>query len=68
MTLIRHLAALGQGSILSITASTKAALRAIARRWLTLDAEISAHDSRGFDGILRAGHARSRKDLHGDRS
>ena len=40
MTPIRHLAALRPGPILSATASAKAALRAIARRWLTLDAEI----------------------------
>jgi transposase len=33
------------GPILSATASAKAALRAIARRWLTLDAEIRAHDA-----------------------
>ena len=45
MTLIRHLAALRPGPILSVTASAKAALRAIARRWLTLDAEIRAHDA-----------------------
>ena len=45
MTLIRHLAALRPGPILSATASAKAALRAIARRWLTLDAEIRAHDA-----------------------
>jgi hypothetical protein len=45
MTLIRHLAALRPGPILSATASAKAALPAIARRWLTLDAEIRAHDA-----------------------
>ena len=45
MALIRHLAALRPGPILSVTASAKAALRAIARRWLTLDAEIRAHDA-----------------------
>jgi transposase len=38
MALIRHLAALRPGPILSATASAKAALRAIARRWLMLDA------------------------------
>jgi transposase len=45
MALIRHLAALRPGPLLSATASAKAALRAIARRWLTLDAEIRAHDA-----------------------
>jgi transposase len=45
MTLIRHLAALRPGGILSVTASAEAALRAIAWRWLTLDAEIRAHDA-----------------------
>src|SRR6202045_929370 len=45
MALIRHLAALRPGPILSATASAKAALRAIARRWLMLDAEIRAHDA-----------------------
>jgi len=45
MALIRHLAALRPGPILSVTASAKGALRAIARRWLTLDAEIRAHDA-----------------------
>jgi transposase len=44
MTLIRTLAALRPGAISSTTASAKVALRAIARRWLTLDAEIRAHD------------------------
>ena len=45
MALIRHLAALRPGPILSATASAKAALRVIARRWLMLDAEIRAHDA-----------------------
>jgi len=44
MALIRHLAALRPGALTSTTASAKAALRAIARRWLALDAEIKAHD------------------------
>ena len=44
MALIRHLAALRQRLDLA-TASAKAALRAIARRWLMLDAEIRAHDA-----------------------
>ncbi len=45
MTLIRHLAALRPGPITSTTASAKASLRAIARRWLALDEEIKSHDS-----------------------
>ncbi len=44
MALIRHLAALRPGPMISTVASAKTALRAIARRWLTLDAEIRAHD------------------------
>jgi hypothetical protein len=42
---IRHLAALRSGPMISTVASAKSALRAIARRWLTLDAEIKAHDA-----------------------
>ena len=45
MTLIRHLAALRPGPVISTAASVKTALRAIARRWLTLNAEINAHDA-----------------------
>ena len=44
MALIRHLAALRPGPITSTTASAKASLRAIARRWLALDKEIKSHD------------------------
>ena len=44
MTLIRRLAALRPGKLTSTTASAKASLRAIAQRWLALDAEIKAHD------------------------
>ena len=44
MTLIRRLAALRPGKLTSTTASAKASLRAIARRWLALDTEIKAHD------------------------
>jgi transposase len=44
MTLIRRLAALWPGKLTSTTASAKASLRAIARRWLALDTEIKAHD------------------------
>jgi transposase len=44
MALVRHLAALRPGPLTSTTASAKASLRAIARRWLDLDAEIRSHD------------------------
>jgi transposase len=44
MALIRHLAALRPGKLTSTTASAKASLRAIARRWLALDAEVKTHD------------------------
>ncbi len=44
MALIRHLAALRPGPITSTLASAKVSLRAIARRWLALDAEIKQHD------------------------
>jgi hypothetical protein len=43
--LVRHLAALRPGAMTSPTASAKASLRALARRWLDLDAEIKAHDA-----------------------
>ena len=45
VTLIRHLAALRPGPITSTTASAKASLRAIARRWLVLDEEVRGHDA-----------------------
>ena len=45
MALVRHLAALRPGPLTSTTASAKAGLRAIARRWLVLDEEIKAHDA-----------------------
>jgi len=45
MALVRHLAALRPGPLTSTTASTKAALKALARRWLMLDAEIKEHDT-----------------------
>ena len=44
MALVRRLAALRPGPLTTTTASAKAALRAIARRWLDLDAEIRSHD------------------------
>ncbi len=45
MALVRHLAALRPGPLTSTAASAKASLRAIARRWLDLDAEIKSHDA-----------------------
>ena len=44
-TLLRRLAALRPGPLTSRLASAKASLRAIARRWLLLDAEIKQHDT-----------------------
>jgi transposase len=43
--LVRHLAALRPGPLACTTASAKAGLRALARRWLALDEEIKAHDA-----------------------
>ncbi|WP_211259656.1 transposase [Belnapia moabensis] len=45
MALVRHLAALRPGPLTTTTASAKASLRAIARRWLDLDVEIRSHDA-----------------------
>lgn len=45
MSLLRHLAALRPGAMTSPTASAKATLRALARRWMMLDAEIKSHDA-----------------------
>jgi transposase len=45
MALVRHLAASRSGPLTTTIASAKASLRAIARRWLDLDAEIRAHDA-----------------------
>src|SRR6056297_2946274 len=44
IALVRHIAAWRSGEITSPTASAKAAMRAIARRWLALHEEINAHD------------------------
>jgi transposase len=44
MALLRHLATLRPGPLTSTTASAKAGLRALTRRWLTLDAEVKDHD------------------------
>ena len=45
MTLVRALAALRPGPMTCTTASAKTVLRALARRWLALDAEIRDHDA-----------------------
>ncbi len=44
VTLIRHIAAFRPGVIDSTTASAKASMRALARRWLMLHDEIQAHE------------------------
>lgn len=44
MALIRRCAALRPGSVTSVAAACKHALRAIARRWLALDEEIRGHE------------------------
>jgi transposase len=63
MTLIRHLAALRPGAMTSPTASAKATLRALARRWLMLDAEIKSHDA-DLDALTTA-CAPTLKEAHG---
>ena len=45
MVLLRRLAAMRPGPITSTMASAKTSLRAIARRWLALDAEIREYDA-----------------------
>ena len=45
MTLLRYLAALRPGPLTSTMVSVKTSLRAIARRWLALDAEVKNHDA-----------------------
>ncbi|MCA3386851.1 MAG: IS110 family transposase, partial [Roseomonas sp.] len=45
ITLVRHISALRPGEITSPTASAKAALRALAQRWLTLHDEIQIHEA-----------------------
>jgi transposase len=63
MALIRHLAALRPGPMTSPTASVKVALRALARRWLMLDAEIKSHDA-NLDALTDA-CAPTLKEAHG---
>lgn len=45
ITLVRHISALRPGEITSPTASAKAALRALAQRWLALHEEIQIHEA-----------------------
>lgn len=45
ITLVRHISALRPGELTSPTASAKAALRAIAHRWLALHEEIQVHEA-----------------------
>jgi transposase len=45
ITLVRHISALRPGEISSPTASAKAALRALAQRWLALHEEIQIHEA-----------------------
>ena len=52
ISLIRHAAALRPGEITSPTASAKAAMRAIARRWLALHEEIQTHEQE-LDRMVR---------------
>ena len=63
MTLLRRLAALRPGPLTSTLASAKASLRAIARRWLTLDAEIKEHDAQLE--VLTADRAPKLLEAHG---
>lgn len=63
MALIRHLAALRPGAMTDPTASAKVALRALARRWLLLDAEIKSHDA-ALDALTTACAATLKK-AHG---
>ena len=51
-TLIECCAELESGDLVDPTASVKRALRSLATRWLTLAAEISAHD-KALDSITR---------------
>ena len=44
VALIRYIAAFRPGPIISTTASAKAAMRSLARRWLMLNGEVAEHD------------------------
>ena len=45
ITLVRHISALRPSEITSPTASAKAAMRALAQRWLALHEEIQIHEA-----------------------
>jgi len=53
LALVRHLTKMRPGPMVSTTASAKAALKAIAGRWLALDEEIEAHD-RELEALVSA--------------
>jgi transposase len=53
LALVRHLTKVRPGPMVSTTASAKAALKAIAGRWLALDEEIEAHD-RELEALVSA--------------
>lgn len=52
ISLVRYVAAFRPGEIVTPAASAKTAMRAIARRWLALHAEIQAHDQE-LDRLVR---------------
>ena len=55
MALIRRCAALRPGALVDPTSAAKHTLRAIARRWLALDAEIKTHETGAGQTDHRAG-------------
>ncbi len=63
MALIRRLASMRPGPIVSTMASAKVSLRAIARRWLALNVEIKEHDIQ--IGLLTAAKAPKLVEAHG---
>ena len=63
MTLLRRLAALRPGPLTSTLASAKTSLRAIAQRWLLLDAEIKQYDA--YLEVLTAARAPDLLEAHG---
>jgi hypothetical protein len=63
MTLVRAIAGLRPGAMTSTTASASTALRALAKRWLMLDAEIKEHEAI-LETLVRA-HAPALMDAPG---
>jgi transposase len=63
MTLVRAIAALRPGAMTSTAASASTALRALAKRWLMLDAEIKEHEAI-LETLVRA-HAPALMDAPG---